>query len=222
MLFVSCLRILASSRIPRYDLGRRFPSFLRWVCHKELCQCLVVLEEENSRLKASTAGLHESVDKSAKVVVSLRWMLNGALDDFELLKGGNNSLLVERDSLRDQVTDLDSELVTAKVRVTENIPALEARVASAEAPAADEAVAGEKCLIDFKAELVRDLTDLCAMYEHNIRSIGGLCSLICEGDPSVADYVRWLGVEVDSLLVVFAGVNENFVSVTIGGTLVMA
>jgi hypothetical protein len=208
MLFVSCLRILASSRIPRYDLGRRFPSFLRWVCHKELCQCLVVL--------------HESVDKSAKVVVSLRWMLNGALDDFDLLKGGNNSLLVERDSLRDQVTDLDSELVTAKVRVTENIPTLEARVASAEAPAADEAVAGEKCLIDFKAELVRDLTDLCTMYEHNIRSIGGLCSLICEGDPSVADYVRWLGVEVDSLLVVFAGVNENFVSVTIGGTLVMA
>jgi hypothetical protein len=60
------------------------------------------------------------------------------------------------------------------------------------------------------------------MYEHNIRSIGGLCSLICEGDPSVADYVRWLGVEVDSLLVVFAGVNENFVSVTIEGTLVMA
>jgi hypothetical protein len=27
------LRILASSRIPRYDLGRQNPSFLRWFCH---------------------------------------------------------------------------------------------------------------------------------------------------------------------------------------------
>jgi hypothetical protein len=27
------LRILASSRIPRYDLGRQNPSFLRWFCY---------------------------------------------------------------------------------------------------------------------------------------------------------------------------------------------
>jgi hypothetical protein len=27
------LRILAASRIPRYDLGRQNPSFLRWFCH---------------------------------------------------------------------------------------------------------------------------------------------------------------------------------------------
>jgi hypothetical protein len=33
MLIWVCLRILASSRIPRYDLGRRNPSFLRWFCH---------------------------------------------------------------------------------------------------------------------------------------------------------------------------------------------
>jgi hypothetical protein len=39
-----CLRILASSRIPRYDLGRQNPSFLRWFCHKNVwlmdCSCL--------------------------------------------------------------------------------------------------------------------------------------------------------------------------------------
>jgi hypothetical protein len=33
MLICVCLRILASSRIPRYDLGRQNPSFLRWFCH---------------------------------------------------------------------------------------------------------------------------------------------------------------------------------------------
>jgi hypothetical protein len=33
MLNCVCLRILASSRIPRYDLGRQNPLFLRWFCH---------------------------------------------------------------------------------------------------------------------------------------------------------------------------------------------
>jgi hypothetical protein len=31
--YVLCLYILALSRIPRYDLGRRFPSFPWWVYH---------------------------------------------------------------------------------------------------------------------------------------------------------------------------------------------
>jgi hypothetical protein len=35
MLICVCLRILASSRIPRYDLGRQNPSFLRWYCHND-------------------------------------------------------------------------------------------------------------------------------------------------------------------------------------------
>jgi hypothetical protein len=33
MLICVCLRIPASSRIPRYDLGRQTPPFLRWFCH---------------------------------------------------------------------------------------------------------------------------------------------------------------------------------------------
>jgi hypothetical protein len=33
MLICVCLRILASSRIPQYDLGRQTPHFLRWFCH---------------------------------------------------------------------------------------------------------------------------------------------------------------------------------------------
>jgi hypothetical protein len=35
------LRILASSRIPRYDLGRQNPSFLRWFCHRRERLCIV-------------------------------------------------------------------------------------------------------------------------------------------------------------------------------------
>jgi hypothetical protein len=60
------------------------------------------------------------------------------------------------------------------------------------------------------------------MYERNIQSIGGLCSPISEGEPSVVDYVRWLATEVTCLLEVFAGVNENFISATIEGMLVIA
>jgi hypothetical protein len=33
MFICVCLCILASSRSPRYDLGRQTPSFLRWFCH---------------------------------------------------------------------------------------------------------------------------------------------------------------------------------------------
>jgi hypothetical protein len=39
MLICVCLRILASSRIPRYDLGRQNPSFLRWFCHSRPTPC---------------------------------------------------------------------------------------------------------------------------------------------------------------------------------------
>jgi transposase InsO family protein len=35
-----CLRTLASSRIPRYDLGRQNPSFLRWFCHSRKLRVL--------------------------------------------------------------------------------------------------------------------------------------------------------------------------------------
>jgi hypothetical protein len=35
------------------------------------------------------------------------------------------------------------------------------------------------------------------------------------------DYVRWPAAEVASLLEVFAGVNENFISTTIKGVLMM-
>jgi hypothetical protein len=42
-----------------------------------------------------------------------------------------------------------------------------------------------------------------------------------ESDHLAMDYICWLSAEVTSLSEVFAGVNENFVSATVEGTLVM-
>jgi hypothetical protein len=43
-----------------------------------------------------------------------------------------------------------------------------------------------------------------------------------QDEPLVTDYVGWLYTEVTSLLEVFVGVHENFISVVVEGTLVMA
>jgi vacuolar-type H+-ATPase subunit D/Vma8 len=107
--------------------------------------------------------LQESFDKSAEAVISLRQTLNGAIDDYELLKDGNSNLLAERNALRDQVTDLKSELATAKVSSAKDIAALEAKVVSVEAHVVEEVAAGEKRLVDFETELIRDLADLRVM-----------------------------------------------------------
>jgi hypothetical protein len=73
-----------------------------------------------------------------------------------------------------------------------------------------------------EGELIEDLAVLCALYECNIQSVGGLCSLISESEPSAMDYNRWLSAEVTGLPDVFAGVNENFISIAVEGTLMMA
>jgi hypothetical protein len=56
----------------------------------------------------------------------------------------------------------------------------------------------------------------------NARNIRGLCSPMPKSEPSAEDYIRWLFTEVTGLSEVFADVNENFISVAVEGTLVMA
>jgi hypothetical protein len=116
----------------------------------------------------------------------------------------------------------ESELTKARASTAGDVSALEARIKSAEAHTVDVAATGEKCLSDFQNELIRDLAELHALYECNVQSIGGLCSLMLEGEASVMDYIRWLSIEVTGLPEVFAGVNENFVSTVVEGTLAMA
>jgi hypothetical protein len=92
---------------------------------------------------------------------------------------------------------------------------LQRRVAELEeASAAKSSAASIKRFGDFCSNIIGDLAPLCEAYEHNINSLGGICSPIHSGAPSVEHYIRYLKSEVD---LVFAGVNENFVSVAVEG-----
>jgi hypothetical protein len=116
---------------------------------------------------------------------------------------------------------LVSELMKAHASPTEGISVLEVRIKSVKAHSVDVAAAGKKCLSDFERELIKDMAKLCALYACNVQSIGGLCPSMHEGEPSVTDYICWLSTEVTGLPKVFAGINENFASIMIKGTLVM-
>jgi hypothetical protein len=50
----------------------------------------------------------------------------------------------------------------------------------------------------------------------------GATRVSTKGEPSAMDYHRWLSVEVNGLPETFIGVNGNFISATVEGTLVMA
>jgi hypothetical protein len=64
--------------------------------------------------------------------------------------------------------------------------------------------------------------NLQALYAHNLQSIGGFCSPMPESEPSTADYLRWFCAELTGLPKMFAGVNNNFISAAVEGTLTMA
>jgi hypothetical protein len=87
---------------------------------------------------------------------------------------------------------LESELTKAHASATEDVAALEARVKSVEAHTMDVAAASEKHLSDFENELIKDLAELRTLYECNVQSIRGLCSLMPKGEPSITDCIRWL------------------------------
>jgi hypothetical protein len=117
---------------------------------------------------------------------------------------------------------MDSELARVRSSIVEDIAALESRIRFAEAHSMEVAAVGEKCLSNFDGELIEDLAGMCALYECNIQSMGGLCLPMPESEPSAVDYICWLSVEVTGLPKVFDGVNESFISAAIEGTLVMA
>jgi hypothetical protein len=160
---------------------------------------VVELVEENARLKGSSVELQRSVDSSTEAVISLQQKLEAGIEDYELLRDGNNSLLVECNALQDQVIDLESKLAEDKARAAKDIAALEVKVVSAEARAMDEAASGEKHFVDFEKEFTEDFAGLRKAYERNIQSLGGFCSLILNCEPSIGDYVRWLSTEVACL-----------------------
>jgi hypothetical protein len=160
--------------------------------------------------------------ESAETIITLQRFVYPGIEDYNLLQVDNNSLLAKCDELCYRYEDLEYKLVKVCSSAAEDIAALESRIRSTEAHSVEVAAAGEKRLIEFEGELIKDLPGLRKLYEHNIQSIGGLCSLMPKSEPPVVDYIRWLSAEVIGLLEVFAGVNENFISATVEGTFVLA
>jgi hypothetical protein len=99
---------------------------------------------------------------------------------------------------------------------------LEVKIRSTEAHSVDVIIADEKRLRDFDSEVIGDLAELRALYECNTQTIGGLCSPMPEGEPSTANYLHWLSIEISGPLDMFGGANENFVTHAVEGTLLMA
>jgi hypothetical protein len=125
--------------------------------------------------------------------------VNSRIEDYNLLQEGNKNLLAKCDELRYHSKDMDSELARVRSSVAEDIAALESRIRFAEAHSMEVATVGEKCLSNFDGELIEDLAGMCALYECNIQSMGGLCLPMPESEPSVVDYICWLSAEVSFL-----------------------
>jgi hypothetical protein len=166
-----------------------------------LCQCIVELEAEKNTLQHAVENCNK---------------------DYDLLFEGNKSLLAERNDFRYCCEDLRGELAEAHSGAKKHIAYLEAKVKSAEANIADVAATDEKRLKDFEDELVNDLAELRTLYVRNTQAIGGLCSLMPEGEPSDAGYLRWLSTKISGLPNMFGDINENYATATVEGALTMA
>jgi hypothetical protein len=141
------------------------------------------LKAVNSQLKATTA-------ESAETSSMLQHAVDNGIEDYSLLMEGNKSFLAERKDFDYHCEDLKVELVEVRSNAKKRIANLEARVKSIEAHSIDVAGAGEKRLRDFEGGLIRGLAELRAMYVRNTRTMGVLCSLMPEGEPSVANYLH--------------------------------
>jgi hypothetical protein len=139
-----------------------------------------------------------------------------------VLQLGNVSLLAELNDFWDRCEDLEARLAKVRSDSIVSIASLEAKIKSIEAHAMDVAATDEKCLVDFKANLVKDLAGLWKLYVRNVQGIRGICSLMSEVGSLAVDYIRRLSTEVAGLPEIFAGVNKNFISVAVEGALTMA
>jgi hypothetical protein len=75
---------------------------------------VVELKEANAQLKMSNAEMQQTIDISSEVVTLLRCELDEEIENYELLRIGNESLLAERNDAHYRVADLESELEEVK------------------------------------------------------------------------------------------------------------
>jgi hypothetical protein len=148
-IFVTCYLVINSQLFLRYviSLMKAVEKIIAEDSGETLCKCVVELESENSKLKATIAE---------------------STEDYEVLQLGSASLLAERNNLRYRCEDLEAKLVNVHSKSAANIASLEAKIQSTEAHTVEVAAASKKHLSDFEAELVRDLAGLQKLYIHNI------------------------------------------------------
>jgi malate synthase len=60
-----------------------------------LQKCVVALEKKNSQLKASNTKMQKTIDNSNETITVLRRAQDEEIENYELLKHGNDSLLDE-------------------------------------------------------------------------------------------------------------------------------
>jgi hypothetical protein len=90
-----------------------------------------------------------------------------------------------------------------------HVEALESKVAKMDADAGESSAASEKQFDEYRAKFVES-----GIGAQSLRaSYYGICAPIHGGAPLAYYYLRWLKSEVDFLPRVFAGMNENFVSI---------
>jgi hypothetical protein len=118
--------------------------------------------------------------------------VDNGIEDYNLLMEGNKNLLAEHNDFCHRCEDLKVELAGVRSEAKKKIMDLEARAKSVEVHNVDVATSSEERLRDFEDGLVRDLVELRVLYVRNMQTIGGLCSLMHEGEPSAADYLHWL------------------------------
>jgi hypothetical protein len=98
----------------------------------------------------------------------LQRYVDAGVEDYNLLMEGNKSLLPEHNELCHRSDDMESKLAKVRSSAEEGIAGLEAKIRSVKDHNVDLASAGEKCLMDFESELIKDLVELCALYLRNV------------------------------------------------------
>jgi hypothetical protein len=120
--------------------------------------------------------MRTTTEESAKTIATLQCSVEAGIEDYDLLLEGNKSFMSEHDEFFYCREDLKADLMKVRSDAEKNVADLEATVKSTEAHNIDVDAAGEKRLQDFEDELVKDLSELHALYVHNTQSIGGVHS----------------------------------------------
>jgi hypothetical protein len=141
-----------------------------------------------AELEEANVWLQLELDTTSNIADSLQLVLDAEAEHGKRLKRCNVHLVNE---------------------LRNHVEALESKVAKMDADAGESSAASEKQFDEYRAKFVES-----GIGAQSLRaSYYGICAPIHGGAPLAYYYLRWLKSEVDFLPRVFAGMNENFVSI---------